>query len=128
MPKLNMSIEFDSNRLGRNLKEFSPKVDGMIHAVMDYQATAAEAHMKTTAPWRDRTGNARSGLGTQVIWNPMVSHVIRLFHRVPYGIYLETRWAGKYAVVWPTIQRYGPDTMRLLSKLFSRLGNGGGMP
>ena len=117
-----MTLDFDSKTLGRNLESFSPKVDGMIHAVMAYQATAAEAHMKTTAPWRDRTGNARSGLSAVVLWTPMVSHMIRLFHRVPYGIFLEVRWAGRYAIILPTIQRFGPDTMRLMQKLFNRIG------
>lgn len=128
MPKINLTLDFDSKTLGRNLAQMGPKVDGYIHAVMAYQATAAEAHMKMTAPWTDRTGNARSGLNTEVKWDPMVSHVIRLFGRVPYQIYLETRWAGKYAVILPTIQKFGPDTMRLLGKMFGRLGSGGGMP
>lgn len=125
MPSIKMTLDFDSKTLGNNLESFGPKVDGQIHAVMDYQSTKALSHMRTTAPWRDRTGNARSGLSTQVLWKPMSEHVIRLFHRVPYGIYLETRWAGRYSVILPTIQRFGPDTMRLLQKLFNRLGPGG---
>ena len=80
--------------------------------------------MKTTAPWTDRTGNARSGLSSKVDWVPKKLHAIHLFHRVPYGIFLEVRWAGRFAVILPTIRQFGPDTMRLLSKLFARLGGG----
>jgi len=121
-----MSLDFDTDPLGRNLSTLDDKVDGAVHAVMSYQATKAESHMKTTAPWTDRTGNARSGLRTEVGWVPRKSHSIRLFHSVPYGIFLEARWAGRYAVIIPTIQQFGPDTMRLLGKLFGKLG--GGMP
>lgn len=121
-------MDFDSRRLGRNLEQLPAKIDGQIHAVFEYQSTKVVRHMKTTAPWRDRTGNARSGLGTEVEWVPQTSHAIRLFHRVTYGIFLETRWAGRYAVILPTIERFGPDTMRLLNKLFAKLGGGGAIP
>lgn len=121
-------MDFNSKTLNRNLNSMSPALDGMIHAVVDYQATKAASHMKTTARWTDRTGNARNGLSAQVGWVPQQSHSIRLFHRVSYGIFLEVRWAGKYAIIAPTIQKFGPDTMRLLSKLFRKLRAGGGMP
>jgi hypothetical protein len=122
-----MSLKFDDRSLRRNLEKLGPETDGKIHAVVSYQATKAESHMRTTAPWTDRTGNARSGLTAIAEWNPGESHIIRLFHRVTYGIWLEVRWAGKYAVILPTVQRFGPDTMRMLQGLFSRLGGGGGL-
>lgn len=129
MPKgLGIRLEINKHNLGRNLDKLNDRVDGAIHAVMEYQSTKALAHMKTTAPWTDRTGNARNGLSSEVGWVPKSSHTIRLFHRVTYGIFLETRWAGRYAIILPTIQRFGPDTMRLLSKLFRRISLGGGMP
>ena len=119
---LSVTLDFDRRNLGRNLEALPDEVDGMVHAVMEYQSVKAVAHMKTTAPWTDRTGNARNGLSSEVGWNPRESHSIRLFHRMWYGIFLETRWAGRYAIILPTIQLYGKDTMRLLTKLFQRLG------
>lgn len=95
-----------------------------IHAVMEYQGGKAESHMKTSAPWRDRTGNARAGLSHTVMWHDK-THEIRLFHKMRYGIFLETRWAGRFAIILPTIQKFGPDTMRMLQGLFGRLGGGG---
>lgn len=122
------SFTIDDRRYRRALQEFGPKVDGYIHATMDYQSGKMLTHAKVNAKWRDRTGNARSGLSTEVGWQPMVSHSITLFHRVTYGIFLETRWAGKYAIILPTIQLFGRDTMKLLSKLFRKLNTGGGVP
>ena len=124
-----ISMSFTKRELGRNLEQFPDRVDGAVHAVMEYQGQKAASHMKTNARWTDRTGNARNGLGYKVTWEPKVLHAIHLFHRVSYGIFLETRWAGRYAIILPTIQQFGPDTMRLLDKLFRRMGaGGGGMP
>lgn len=128
MGKINITLELRPATLKRNLARFPDQVDGYIHGVMEYQATKGEGLMKTLAPWTDRTGNARSGLGAVTEWVPRTFHAIRLFHRVPYGIFLEVRWAGKYAIILPTLQRLGPDTMRMLSKMFSRLSTGGGSP
>lgn len=119
------TLTFDKKSLGRNIETLPAKVDGYIHAVMTYQSVKAVGYMKTTAKWTDRTGNARGGLSTAVVWEPMKLHAIRLFHRVPYGIFLEVRWAGKYAIILPTIRKFGPDTMRLLGKMFKQLGSGG---
>lgn len=128
MPRQNGRITWSDDKLRRSIAEFGPKVDGYIHAVMAYQRSKLVGAMKTTAPWTDRTGNARNGLDGEVDWKPMVSHAIVLFHRVTYGIFLEVRWAGKYAVIVPTIRVGGPDTMRLLSKLFRKLKTQGLVP
>lgn len=123
---ISFSLEINSQTLRRNINELPEKVDGAIHAVMVYQSGHAVSYMKTNAKWTDRTGNARNGLDSAVLWNPGVSHAIRLFHRMWYGVFLESRWAGKYAIILPTIQRFGPDTMSMLQHLFRRLGSGGG--
>jgi hypothetical protein len=123
--RISITLTLDGRTLQRKLKALPAQADGYIHAVMVYQASKGESAMKTAAPWTDRTGNARSGLSAKVGWVPNVSHSIHLFHRVFYGIFLETRWSGKYAIILPTIRRLGPDTMRMVSKMFAKLGNGG---
>lgn len=115
------SFEFKDDRLRRELEEIGPKVDGYIHAVFEYQGSKALTHAKTNAPWTDRTGNARAGLGVDIGWVPMESHSLTLFHRMPYGIFLETRWGGRYAIILPTIRLFGRDTMRLLNKLLAKI-------
>lgn len=126
MPKktLGATLTFSDKQLGRSLRTLPKLIDGKIHAIFEYQGTKSLTWMKTTAPWTDRTGNARNGLGSEVFWVPLQEHTLRLFHRVAYGIWLEVRWAGKYAIIKPAIEKYGPDTMRLLNKLMSRLGGG----
>ena len=66
-------------------------------------AEAAEAFMKANAPWTDRTGQARAGLHAEVIASDN-TFVLSMGHgqNVEYGIWLETRFNGRFAIVIPT--------------------------
>lgn len=79
-------------------------------------APDAQQHMRTNAPWTDRTGNARNGLKTavEVQRNAVIIH---LYHSVPYGPYLETRHSGKFQIINPTIEQYAPKLVLLISQL-----------
>lgn len=123
---LNIRFDITDHGLTSRLETFGEKVDGQIHAVMKYQGIAGKSWMQTNAPWTDRTGNARQGLSYAIGWVPEKSHEIRFWHRMSYGIFLETRWAGRFAIIGPALQKFGPETMRMLSGLFARLGPGGG--
>lgn len=73
-------------------------------------ARRTEAYAKAHAPWQDRTGDARQGL-TAIGEQRLVRYTITLFHTVDYGIWLEVRWDGKYAIIVPTIEHMGPIFM-----------------
>jgi len=118
------TLTLDMARLRRSVDEFGDKVDGYVHAVCSRQGDRALSFAKTNARWTDRTANARNGLSLDVLWEPMAKHVITIFHRVPYGYWLETRWAGKYAIIIPTVREFGVDTMRVLNKMFRRIRSG----
>lgn len=117
-------IQLDMTSLLTNVQQFDKRLDRGVAGVMEYWDSRMESHMKTKAPWTDRTGNARNGLRAQAGHNPGVSHWIDLWHSVPYGIWLEVRWAGRYAIVIPTITEYAPKVMNMLNKLFTRLEGG----
>ena len=119
---INSTLIFNSTTLTRKISALPDRIDGQVHAVVARQADSAAGWMKTNARWTDRTGNARGGLSSKVGWIPKKEHSITVFHRVSYGIFLEVRWAGRFAIILPTLQKYGPDTMRMLENLFSRLG------
>lgn len=62
-------------------------------------------YARPNAPWTDRTGDARKELragvereGTQV--------TVFLEHGVPYGIYLENRFNGRFAIIRPTMEAF----------------------
>lgn len=80
------------------------KKAGMV-AMMQNLAGHAEGEMKMSAPWTDRTGNARNGLHAGVM---VGRDEFRLFlsHGVDYGVFLELAHGGNYAIVRPTADVY----------------------
>lgn len=71
-----------------------------------------------SAPWQDRTGNARSGIFT-LTDKGRASVTTYLSHGavISYGLYLELAHGGKYATIMPTIQRNVPELAARLRRL-----------
>jgi hypothetical protein len=112
-------FQITSDTLTPGIKGLAQFMDDTVGNTMRFYAPQVEAAAKVNAPWTDRTGNARNGLLARAEGDG-TSYAIILAHQVPYGIYLETRWAGKYAVIMPTIQEYGPRVMSTLRKVLER--------
>jgi hypothetical protein len=87
--------------------------DGIIDAVQKFAAEMVE-YARRHAPWEDDTGDARKGLTAEgVATNDDINLI--LMHTVDYGIYLEVRNSGRFAIIVPTIESFGPkiyDHMR----------------
>jgi hypothetical protein len=81
-------------------------------------ASRVEAYAKENAPWEDRTGDARDGL-TAKGQQRLFEYRIILYHTVDYGIWLEVRWNGKYAIIVPTIIHMGNELMSELSMVLT---------
>lgn len=82
----------------------------------DQEAIKILADAKENAPWQDRTGAARAGLGVEVdIEGDEV--VISLFHSVDYGIWLETIQSGEYAIIMPTLEKYAAEVFDATSAI-----------
>jgi hypothetical protein len=111
-----MSFRLDDRMMKARLIAFGPRVQAGMVAAANYTAPRAEAYMKSNAPWVDRTAAARNGLGTRVIVAPESVSIV-LFHSVSYGVYLETRWGGKYAIIEPTIQITVPEFLAAIKRL-----------
>lgn len=89
------------------VEEYIARVWAAIYAVCQRRAPEIQNWMRQNAPWTDRTGNARQGLNTQI---EASQDEIALFfaHGVFYGIFLELRNSGRYAVVNPALDHWGP--------------------
>lgn len=109
-------LSFEDQGLFDTLATADDQTQRRIRAVMEYNAPKVEAHMKFNAPWTDRTGNARQGLSAQA-FEDGPNHGIILFHTVPYGIWLEVRFNGRYAIIDPTIEVMGPQVMASLANI-----------
>lgn len=97
------------------------KVHDAVMSVLEYQAPGVEAHMKQNAPWQDQTGNARQGLRAEAYDLGGGDMGIILYHQVPYGIWLEIKNSGEYAIILPTIQVKGPEVMASLERILDRI-------
>lgn len=122
------SFQWTDESLQENLRSARHKVAPYITKVTKFHALAAEAFAKNNAPWTDRTGNARQGLAA-VANNQQAANgrwEIIVSHAMPYGIWLEVRHAGKYAVIMPTIDSQAPLYFATAQKVFDEMFKRGG--
>lgn len=107
------------NTLAPNLKALEPAIEAGVGLAFDAMQPVAESFMRENAPWHDRTGNARGGLRAQHVPGKS-SHSLILFHTMPYGIFLEVRWSGRYAIIAPSVKQLGPDLMKRVTASVDR--------
>lgn len=117
---LNAEANFSLGSLRTNINAVPQKVERLIAGVLLRQENVSTGYMKTNARWTDRTSNARNGLHS-VYSIEGDTHILTLTHGVPYGIWLEVRYAGRYAIILESVQKGGADVMRLLSNGLGRL-------
>lgn len=103
------------------LEKGEERVHDAVFAALEHQAPGVEAHMKQNAPWQDQTGNARQGLRAEAYDLGGGDMGIILYHQVPYGIWLEIRNSGEYAIILPTIETKGPEVMASLERILERI-------
>lgn len=116
---ISVSMEFSGN-LRQNIARGEEKLRRAALVATQSMAPRVESHMKLNAPWDDQTGNARNGLAARA-YQERKEYGILLYHQVPYGIWLETRWSGKYAIIQPTIDKMSPAVMRSFDRILERL-------
>lgn len=117
----NPSFEFKPGSLKRNLTNFDHDINALVAGVVDYRGDKSVAWMKTNAPWKDRTGNARATLAAYGV-HGYDFHELHLHGGMPYQIWLEVRWAGRYAVIGPAVKYQGLALMNQLRNLITKLG------
>ena len=99
---------FDFDTLTPSLRRLLPKVDAGVDLAFDAMEATATSYARANAPWTDQTGNARNGLFATHRAEPMVRHQLITYHTMPYGVWLEVRWSGRYAVIGPTMFHIAP--------------------
>jgi hypothetical protein len=107
-------IRWTYDTLTPHLTLFFVAADKGLQRFTENGAQEVENYAQEHAPWQDRTGDARSGL-TAEARHRLNHYYIDLFHTVDYGIWLEIRWDGRYAIIQPTLEHFGPQLMAELS-------------
>lgn len=97
---------------------FSVAANFAVHAEAKALAARIEAWMKQNAPWEDRTGAARAGL-TAEVESAGFRQDIWIYHTVDYGIWLEVRWDGAYAIIQPTLDHFSSEWGSGLTELLT---------
>lgn len=92
---------------GPGLDELGDPYENSMEAFEAYRDVVLQ-DAKENAPWEDRTGNAREGLEA-VVDGEGDTVVLTLYHTVEYGIFLETAMNGDYAIILPTLEKWGMD-------------------
>lgn len=113
-------VRLDKERMQARLDRLNDRMNNGIAAAFEYQAPKSEARMKSTARWTDRTGNARAGLFTKTSHTGN-HHELLLSHLMSYGIFLEVRFSGRYAIVIPEIRLAAQDLQRLIRKILAAI-------
>ena len=116
-------IRWTDKTLFKKADQIDPQMHRYFEATTKRQAALAQADMRKNAPWTDRTGNARAGLKAKPEFEGSTgsrTYRIILSHSMHYGLFLETRWAGRYAIIEPTVKRQQEDFMRIMTRVLQR--------
>lgn len=119
------SFEFKPGSIDSNLRNFNGNLRSLVAGVVDFRGTKSIEYMKTNAKWTDRTGNARQTLGAYGVHSKDSSE-IHLHGGMPYQVWLETRWGGRYAIIWPAVKFQGLALMNQMRGLAAKLNSRGG--
>ena len=102
----------------QQMDNYVKKVEYALVQVATYFKAVFETYAKQNHPWTDRTANATQTLHGWV--NELSRDTVELYlsHGVEYGVYLETIGAGRWAVIWPTIQAHLQAINDMLKGIF----------
>ncbi len=104
--------------LGRSVQVYGKRLIQALHLLADHFAAVLESYAKQTAPWTDRSGAARQGLAGLAV-KAATGVTIILAYSVSYGIFLELKNAGKYAVIIPTLEKHYAEIFQAAKALVS---------
>ena len=133
--KWRIEIENVQNGLARA----GEAVQNCIAACGRTAAAQIEAYAKQNRPWTDRTGNARNTL--EGVWMQETAaedsgdalqprrgaggekkvHTLGIVGHMPYSVFLELSYEGKYAILWPTVNALAPEILRRLAECMEGL-------
>lgn len=113
-------VVWDDRALYNKLRTFNARADRFITAAIGYHARGAVTYARQNAPWSDQTGNARNSLFATAERDAPVYRII-IGHGVPYGVWLEVRWSGRYQIIRPTVDHEAVELMRTVSTMYAKM-------
>ncbi len=120
-------LTWTSDTLTANLATASDRAVQYLARTTEYYSYRSETFAKSKAKWTDRTGNARgslSGTYTANIGMNSARFEITISHGMPYGIWLELRWNGKFAIINKTVENQGKAFFDTANKVMAKMFGG----
>lgn len=98
------------------------QIEAEIVALANQLTDDITEYMKQNAPWTDRTGDARANLYSVVQHAARRTVSILLSHGslIPYGVYLEVLHAGRFAIIAPSVDVWGPQMLQGVQAILRR--------
>lgn len=113
-----------------HVAEIPGLVNATVHAVMSGIKMDMQSFARQNHAWQNRTGQAEEGLtgysgayGGAVAKPDKVVHYAAIRHGVPYGIWLEVRWGGRFAIIQRTLEAFKDEVSRRLQDALNGLGS-----
>lgn len=122
-----MEFKFDDRSVAEvtaNIKKFDEKMRAGLLLITKQVARKMEEWAKNNAKWTDRTGNARKGLTADANWDNYIELVVRMSHKVDYGVWLELAHERKYAILQPAIEKYKDEFIKEWEKIINGVNVG----
>lgn len=113
-------INMDAGPLLEGLQGFDDRFEHAVAARLETSALMLQNYAKQNRPWKDQTGHARQRLTCKVSRQGPKKYRLTLAHGVAYGAALEFKHNKKYAIIFPTLERKGPDVMRQFERMMER--------
>lgn len=89
-------------------------------AVSAVTAANMTNYAKLNKRWKDRTGNARARLHGGFYWEDTNILKTYIAHGMEYGIYLELKYDGKYAILEETINAHKNTWYKNIEKVMNK--------
>lgn len=116
-----------ADTISDNLKNAHSTANFYLSRTTEYYSLHAETYAKNKAPWTDRSGNARSGLGstwTGAVTATNATFTIDIFHRMPYGFWLEVKYNGKWGIIDKTVNIEGKKFFKTANEVMAKMFGG----
>lgn len=117
-----MGLTWDTSNL--KVDTLSSRADAAIRMYAETQAQRLISSAREHRPWTDRTGAARNRLHAWVSEIPESEGTglrINLAHGVDYGIWLELAMEKRFATLFPTVTREGPEVVKGFENLLEKI-------
>lgn len=113
-----MSISWTGvEQVDRKMQGYGAALEEVPYRVALYYEPQVENAAKHHAPWTDQTGNARQALRARAERLGRGRAVLFLYHGMAYGVHLELRNQGRYAVIMPTLRSFYPRVRQTLREV-----------